>query len=51
MLRQSLLERLLRENLTENDLARLAAEVAEHHRDPYSLVDEVVDNFSCVEKK
>jgi GTPase len=51
MLRQSLLERLLSDTLPENELVRLAAEVAEHHRDPYSLVEEVVGNFSCVEKK
>lgn len=51
MLRQSLLERLLRESLTENDLAHLAAEVAEHRRDPYSVVEEVVENFRCVERK
>jgi LAO/AO transport system kinase len=51
MLRQSLLERLLGESLTENDLVALAAEVAEHRRDPYSVVEEVVENFRCVEKK
>jgi hypothetical protein len=28
-------------------LVRLAAEIAEHRRDPYSLVEEVVENFSC----
>ena len=51
MLRQELLERLLRESLSEDELARLAAEVAEHRRDPYSLVEEVVSNFNCVEKR
>ena len=45
MLRQSLLERLLTESLPESELLHLAAEVAEHHRDPYSLVEEVVANF------
>ena len=47
MLRQELLERLLQESLPESELVRLAAEVAEHRRDPYSLVEEVVGNFSC----
>lgn len=51
MLRQELLERLLRESLSEDELARLAAEVAEHRRDPYSLVEEVVSNFNCAEKR
>jgi LAO/AO transport system kinase len=46
MLRDSLLERLLAERLPESEIARLAADVAEHHRDPYSLVDEIVGNFT-----
>jgi len=44
MLRESLLERLLRERLPEAEIARLAAEIAEHRRDPYSLVEEIVDS-------
>jgi LAO/AO transport system kinase len=48
MLRESLLERLLRERLSEQEIGRLAAEVAEHRRDPYSLVEEIVKGFvSC----
>ncbi len=46
MLRDSLLERLLAERLPEAEIARLAADVAEHRRDPYSLVDEIVGNFT-----
>src|ERR1051325_11434206 len=46
MLRYSLLERLLAERLPETEIARLAAEVAEHRRDPYSLVEEIVGSFS-----
>ena len=46
MLRDALLERLLSESLPEDELARLATEVAEHHRDPYSLVDEIVSRFA-----
>ena len=42
MLREALLERLLTETLPEKELGRLAAEIAEHRRDPYSLVEEVV---------
>ena len=45
MLRDSLLDRLLHESLSHDELSRLAAEVAEHHRDPYSLVEEIVDKF------
>jgi LAO/AO transport system kinase len=48
MLRESLLQRLLSERLPEREIERLAAEIAEHRRDPYSLVEEVVKGFvSC----
>ena len=46
MLRDSLLERLLSERLPEAEIARLAAEIAEHKRDPYSLVEEIVGGFA-----
>ncbi|MGZ7074160.1 MAG: methylmalonyl Co-A mutase-associated GTPase MeaB [Candidatus Angelobacter sp.] len=46
MLRDGLLERLLSEQLPEAEIARLAAEIAEHKRDPYSLVEEIVGSFS-----
>jgi LAO/AO transport system kinase len=46
MLRDGLLERLLNERLPEEEIARLAAEIAEHKRDPYSLVEEIVGSFS-----
>ena len=46
MLRDSLLERLLNERLSESEIARLAAEIAEHKRDPYSLVEEIVGGFT-----
>jgi LAO/AO transport system kinase len=45
MLRESLLERAMREHLTESTLREFAAEVAEHRRDPYTLVDEIVRSF------
>jgi LAO/AO transport system kinase len=45
MLRDGLLERLLSERLPEDEIARLAAEIAEHKRDPYSLVEEIVGSF------
>ena len=45
MLRDGLLERLLSERLPEAEIARLAAEIAEHKRDPYSLVEEIVGGF------
>jgi LAO/AO transport system kinase len=45
MLRDALLDRLLNERFRPDELAHLAAEIAEHKRDPYSLVEEVVNNF------
>ncbi len=50
MLREELLQRLLSESLPESELARLAADVAEHRRDPYSLVEEVVSSFTVAER-
>ena len=41
MLRDALLDRA-REQLGEGAVARYAAEVAEHKRDPYSLVEEII---------
>jgi LAO/AO transport system kinase len=40
MLRDAMLERA-REQLGDGNVARLAAEVAEHKRDPYTLVEEI----------
>ncbi len=42
MLRESLLERVLTEQLNDGQVAKYAAEVAEGKRDPYSLVEEIV---------
>ncbi|HMF91914.1 MAG TPA: methylmalonyl Co-A mutase-associated GTPase MeaB [Candidatus Angelobacter sp.] len=50
MLREALLQRLLRERMDEKELAGLAAEIAEHRRDPYSLVEEISNGFSCREE-
>ena len=46
MLRDTMLERLLSERLPEAELARLAGDVAEHRRDPYSVVEEIVADFA-----
>jgi len=46
MLRDGLLDRLLSERLAQEELSRLAADVAEHRRDPYSLVEETVNGFA-----
>jgi LAO/AO transport system kinase len=46
MLRESLLQRVTRERLSEKELSAYAAEVAGHHRDPYTLVDEIVGSFA-----
>jgi len=42
MLRESLLERVLREQIGDGAVARYAAEVADRRRDPYALVEEIV---------
>jgi len=42
MLREALMERLLREHLHDGQLADYAAQVAEHKRDPYALVEEII---------
>src|SRR5215470_7448272 len=47
MLREALVDRLLNERLPQEDVARLAMEIAEHRRDPYSLVEEIVGGFAC----
>ena len=41
MLRDTLLEKA-RTTISEGELSRLAAEIAEHKRDPYSVVEEIV---------
>ena len=41
MLRDAMLEKA-RAQLGDGSIARLAAEVAEHKRDPYSLIEEIV---------
>lgn len=46
MLRDELLERVLRQQMSEDDATRFAAEVADHKRDPYSLIDEIIANFN-----
>jgi len=47
MLREALVDRLLNERLPQDEVARLATEIAEHRRDPYSLVEEIVGSFGC----
>jgi LAO/AO transport system kinase len=46
MLRETLVERLLHERMEAGELSKLAADIAEHRRDPYSLVDEIVTGFA-----
>jgi LAO/AO transport system kinase len=45
MLRDALFQRVLAYYLSEGEAARYAAEVAEHKRDPYSLVEEIIDEL------
>jgi LAO/AO transport system kinase len=46
MLRETLLQRVTRERLSEEELNAYAAAVANHERDPYTLVDEIVGSFA-----
>ena len=45
MLRDALFQRVLSFYLSEGEASRYAAEVAEHKRDPYSLVEKLVDRL------
>jgi len=45
MLRERLLHELMSRKLTEKAIAAYAAEIANHQRDPYTLVDEIVRDF------
>jgi LAO/AO transport system kinase len=42
MLREALLDRVMREQMGDGAVSRYAAEIAEHKRDPYSLVEQIV---------
>jgi len=42
MLRDALFRRVVVDYLGDGEADRLAAEVAEHKRDPYSLVEQIV---------
>jgi LAO/AO transport system kinase len=41
MLRDAMLEKA-RESVSDRDLSRLAIEIAEHKRDPYSIIEEII---------
>ena len=45
MLRKALFDRMVHERLDAGRLNEYAREIAEHRRDPYSLVEELVTNF------
>ena len=45
MLRTALLDRVMRERLDSERLTEYAREIAEHRRDPYSLVEELVSGL------
>ena len=47
MLRKALLDRMLHERLDSEHLNQYAREIAEHTRDPYSLVEELVSGFGA----
>ena len=44
MLRDAMLEKA-REHMQDGNVARYAAEVADHKRDPYTLVEEIVSRI------
>jgi LAO/AO transport system kinase len=44
MLRKALLDRMMRERLNPELLSQYAREIVEQHRDPYSLVEELVNS-------
>ena len=46
MLRDSLLERVVRDQVGEDAIVGYASDVAQHKRDPYSLVEQIVADFS-----
>lgn len=50
MLRESLLERVLRDELAGEKLESYAREVAEHKRDPYTLVEELMGGRGACSK-
>ena len=45
MLRDALFQRVLSHYLSESESLRFATQVAEHKRDPYSLVEKIVDGL------
>jgi LAO/AO transport system kinase len=45
MLRESLLERVMHEQLSDGKLSELASAIAEQQKDPYSMVEEVIKSF------
>ena len=47
MLRKALLDRMMHERFDSDHLNRYAQEIAEHRRDPYSLVEELVSSFGA----
>lgn len=47
MLRKALLDRMMHERLDSEHLKGYACEIAEHRRDPYSLVEELVSSFGA----
>ncbi len=48
MLRDSLLERVLRDHMNDGNMARYAGEIVEHKCDPYSLVEEIVGKLKSI---
>jgi GTPase len=45
MLRDTLMERVMREHMADGEAHRYATEIAKHERDPYTLVEEIVEGL------
>jgi LAO/AO transport system kinase len=46
MLRDELLERVLRDHVANGEVAQMATEIAQHKRDPYDLVEQLIDHVA-----
>jgi LAO/AO transport system kinase len=48
MLRDALLERVVREQMGDGSISRYASEIVEHKRDPYSLVEDILGRVKAI---
>jgi LAO/AO transport system kinase len=48
MLRDAVLERVVREQMGDGSISRYASEIVEHKRDPYSLVEDILGRVKAI---